>query len=421
MKIIHVITRLILGGAQENTVLTCLAQAHLGHDVVLLSGPPLGPEGSLLDWAAGLPFRTVLVPEMRRPVHPYRDLVAYHDLAKHLRDERPDVVHTHSSKAGVLGRRAAAAVGVGCIVHTIHGLAFDAYRSRAAGAVYRLAERRAGRWSHRLVAVCERMADRAAEAGLAPRDRIDVVYSGMDAARFRAAAAERARVRRAWGVGETDFVFLKLARLFPMKGHRFVLPALAEVARRHPRVVLVLAGEGVLRRRLEREARRLGVGDRVRFLGLVPRERVPGILWAADAVVHAGLREGLARVLPQAGLCRRPVVTYNVGGAAEVVRDGVNGYLLPAPVAQRGKALVPGGSTHPPGTRDTDDSGAVGTETHRAESSVAALAEAMGRLAADPAGARAMGRRWSADDLDRFDYHRATREIMQVYARAGRV
>jgi len=392
MKIVHIITRLILGGAQENTVLTCRAQAHLGHEVVLLTGPPLGPEGSLLDWAAGLPLRTVLVPEMRRPVHPYRDLVAYHDLAKHLRDERPDVVHTHSSKAGFLGRRAAAAVGVGCIVHTIHGLAFDAYRSRAAGAVYRLAERRAGRWSHRLVAVCERMADRAAEAGLAPRGRIDVVYSGMDAARFRAAADERAGVRRAWGVAETDFVFLKLARLFPMKGHRFVLPALAEVARRHPRVVLVLAGEGVLRRRLEREARRRGVGDRVRFLGLVPRERVPGILWAADAVVHAGLREGLARVLPQAGLCRRPVVTYNIGGAAEVVRDGLNGSLLAAP--------APSGPEAP---------------------AVAALAEAMGRLASDPAGARAMGRRWSAADLDRFDYHRATREIMQVYARAGRV
>ncbi len=392
MKIVHIITRLILGGAQENTVLTCLAQADLGHEVALVTGPPLGPEGSLLDWAAHRPFRTVLVPEMRRPLHPYRDPVAYHDLAKRLRDERPDVVHTHSSKAGVLGRRAAAAEGVGCIVHTIHGLAFDAYRRPLTRRLYRWAERRAGRWSHRQIAVCRRMADRAAEAGLAPRGRIDVVYSGMDTGRFRAAAADREAVRRAWGVAGTDVVFLKLARLFPMKGHRFVLPAFARVARRHPHAVLVLAGEGVLRPRLEREVRRLGVADRVRFLGLVPREAIPGTLWAADAVVHAGLREGLARVLPQAGLCGRPVVTFDVGGAPEVVRDGVNGYVVAAPPPKR-----------------------------EAGPAVAALAEAMDRLAANPSAARAMGRRWPAETLEAFDYRLAAREIMRVYERAGRV
>jgi glycosyltransferase involved in cell wall biosynthesis len=127
----------------------------------------------------------------------------------------------------------------------------------------------------------------------------------------------------------------------------------------------------------------------------VAREDVPGLLWAADAVVHAGLREGLARVLPQAGLCGRPVVTFNVGGAAEVVRDGSNGYLLPPPPA--------------------------GREPRRAEDSVAALAEAMAALAADPSAARAMGGRWPAEVLDRFGYRRATREIQAVYGRAGRV
>ncbi|MFO8013831.1 MAG: glycosyltransferase family 4 protein, partial [Phycisphaerae bacterium] len=325
--------------------------------------------------------------------------------------------------------RAAPKESASAIVHTIHGLAFDASRSPAANALYRWAERRAARRSHRLIAVCERMADRAAAARLAPRDRIDVVYSGMDTARFRAAAGERDAVRRAWGVREDAFVFLKLARLFPMKGHRFVLPAFAEVARRHRRAVLVLAGEGVLRRRLEGEAARLGVADRVRFLGLVPREDVPALLWAADAVVHAGLREGLARVLPQAGLCRRPVVTFDVGGAAEVVRDGENGYLLPPPPPGPWKAHWRGGSPYPP-RRDRGRGGsAAGTETRRAGNSQArracdsirVLAEAMAALASDPPAARAMGEAWRAEVLDRFDYRRATREIMQVYTRAGRV
>jgi glycosyltransferase involved in cell wall biosynthesis len=386
MNIVHIITRLIIGGAQENTLLACREQDRLGHKVTLLAGPPLGPEGSLLEAAEGLPIRTVLVPALRRAVRPWRDLVAYHDLVKNLREIHPDVVHTHSSKAGILGRRAARAAGAACIVHTIHGLPFDAWQGRLAAWAYRAAERRAARWSHRLVAVCADMADRAAEAGLARRQDIAVVYSAIDPEPFRAAEGERDAVRRSWGLAPDAFVFLKVARLFHLKGHEFVLPAFAEVARGNPQAVLVLVGEGVLRPALEAEAARLGAADRVRFLGLVSPERVPALLWAADAVVHAGLREGLARVLPQAGLARRPVVAYDVGGAREVVRDGENGFLLPAP--------VPG---EPP------------------ESAVRLLAEAMRRLVADPAAARRMGRQWPEEVLRRFDPRDAACQIMQVY------
>ena len=386
MRVVHIITRLIVGGAQENTLLTCLEQSRLGHEVVLLTGPPLGPEGSLLDAALAMPFRTILVPEMRRAVHPYRDAVAYADLAKHLRDLRADVVHTHSSKAGILGRRAARTAGVPRILHTIHGLAFDERQGAAKNWLYRTLERRAARWSHRLIAVSADMADRAAAAGVAPRETIDVVYSAIDTDRFRAAEGERETVRRQWGLGPETFAFVKVARLFPLKGHEFVLPAFAEVARRHPQTVLVLVGEGVLRPRLEAEAARLGVADRVRFVGLVPPDRIPGLLWAADAVVHAGLREGLARVLPQAGLCRKPVVCYDIGGAREVVRDGSNGFLLPAP--RPGEAVPPAWP---------------------------ALARAMDHLAGDPASARRMGEAWPADVLARFDYRAATAEIQRVY------
>ncbi|MCX5685620.1 MAG: glycosyltransferase, partial [Planctomycetota bacterium] len=331
MRIAHVITRLILGGAQENTLLTCREQARLGHEVTLLTGPPEGPEGSLMEEAGRLPIRTVLVPSLVRAIHPWHDLEAYLDLAKHFRDIHPDVVHTHSSKAGILGRRAARRSGVPCIVHTIHGLPFDAYRGRLANFAYRTAERTAARWSHRLIAVCSDMADRAAAAGLAPREQISVVYSALDADRFRAASGERDAVRQEWGAGPDDFVFLAIARLFHMKGYELLLPAFAEVARRRPAARLVIAGAGVLRPQYEALAARLGVADRVKFLGLVPTGRIPAMLWAADAVVHAGLREGLARVLPQAGLCRRPAVAYDIGGAREVLRDGENGFLLPAP------------------------------------------------------------------------------------------
>jgi glycosyltransferase involved in cell wall biosynthesis len=386
VRIVHVITRLILGGAQENTLLTCLEQARRGHEVTLLTGPPLGPEGSLLEAALAMPFRTVLVPSMRRAIRPWHDLEAYTDLAKHFREIHPDVVHTHSSKAGILGRLAARWTGVPRIVHTIHGLPFDEYQPAAVRWAYRAAERRAARWSHRLIAVCADMADRAAAADLARREDIDVIYSGMDIDILRAGAPEREHVRRQWQAGPDDFVLLKIARLFPMKGHDLVLPAFAEVARQHPAAMLVLAGEGILRPRLEAETRRLGVSDRVRFLGLVPPDRIPGLLWACEAVVHAGLREGLARVLPQAGVCRRPVVAYNVGGAREVVADGKNGTLLdpPPPRAQGESAWRP-------------------------------LAEAMNRLATDSDLARRMGEQWSDAVLHRFDYREATGEILRTY------
>jgi glycosyltransferase involved in cell wall biosynthesis len=422
MRIIHVITRLILGGAQENTLLTCREQARLGHEVTLLTGPPEGPEGSLLDEALRLPIRTVLVPSLVRAIDPWHDLEAYLDLGKHFRDSRPDVVHTHSSKAGILGRRAARRSGAACIVHTIHGLPFDEYRGRLANWAYRAAERLAARWSHRLIAVCTDMADRAAAAGLAPRGRVAVVYSALDADLFRAAAGERDAVRREWGVGPDDFVFLKIARLFHMKGYELVLPAFAEVARRRPNARLVIAGSGVLRPELEATAARLGVAERIKFLGLVPAERIPAAIWAADAVVHAGLREGLARVLPQAGLCRRPVVAYDIGGAREVLRDGQNGFLLPAPAMRVVARLSEkGGCTL---FRGRPAKGTVPFSEQREKGTapfagaVAALASAMDRLAADPAAARRMGERWPQNVLSRFDYRAATGEIMRVYESA---
>ncbi len=392
MKIVHIITRLILGGAQENTLLSCVDAASRGHEVTLLAGPPRadaeGPEGDLLDEAQRRGVHLVLVPALVRPVHPVHDPVAAADLLKHLRERRPDVVHTHASKAGILGRWAARRTRVPCIVHTIHGLAFDAYQPAVVRLAYRAAERRAARWGHRLVAVCRAMADRAEAAGLAPPGTVRVVYSGMETERFARPPAEAARaaLRAAWGAGPADCVFVQLARLFPMKGHRLLVAAMAEVCRRHPRARLVLVGSGTLEAALRADARRLGIADRVHVAGLAARERVPACLWAADAVVHASLREGLARAVVQAALCKRPVVSYDIGGAREVLTDGQTGRLVPPP----------------PSPRPTPDA-------------VAALAEALAPLAGDAALRQRMGAAWAPDLARRFDYRTMGRRLVDVY------
>src|SRR5690242_657665 len=138
MRIVHIITRLIVGGAQENTLLSCQGQHDRGHEVTLITGPPLGPEGSLLERAQGYGYRVEVLDAMRRAVLPGKDYATYRFLIRRLRELKPDVVHTHSSKAGIIGRWAAKRAAVPVIIHTIHGLAFTASTSRMVNSLYRI-------------------------------------------------------------------------------------------------------------------------------------------------------------------------------------------------------------------------------------------------------------------------------------------
>src|SRR5215203_499664 len=143
MRIIHVITRLIVGGAQENTLLSCEGQHDLGHEVTLITGPSLGPEGSLMERAMRYGYGVEVVDAMRRSILPLKDISTYRRLVRRLRELRPDVVHTHSSKAGIVGRWAAWRAGVPVVIHTIHGLAFTASTRPIVNFAYKLLERRA--------------------------------------------------------------------------------------------------------------------------------------------------------------------------------------------------------------------------------------------------------------------------------------
>src|SRR4051812_45347862 len=143
MKIVHIITRLIIGGAQENTLLSCEGQHRAGHEVTLITGPATGPEGSLMERARAGGYRVEVVDQMRRAILPLKDYSTYRWLVRRLRELRPDVVHTHSSKAGIIGRFAAAKAGVPAVIHTIHGLAFTASTSRVVNGFYKFLERRA--------------------------------------------------------------------------------------------------------------------------------------------------------------------------------------------------------------------------------------------------------------------------------------
>jgi len=331
IKVLHIITRLILGGAQENTLLTVVGQQRSGrYDVVLLSGIDEGPEGTLHDEAraAGVPL--VLVSWLVRPVNPFKDLLALIALYRFIKKGKFDIVHTHSSKAGILGRIAARMAGVPVVVHTLHSLVFHEYQSRFKNRVYIFLKKLCAPLTDLYISVCDATTRGALGEGIASPDRYVTVYSGIDLAPFlevgRRLTVEQAKERL--GLDPARPVVGKVARLYYQKGHDLFLKAAARIAADNPKVIFLVVGDGILRQHLVQLAQDLRIGANVVFAGRVDPSDVPAYIRAMDVVVHTSIREGIARVIPQAYAVGTPVVALNLDGAPEVIEHGRTGFLI---------------------------------------------------------------------------------------------
>ncbi len=329
MKIVHIITRLIIGGAQENTLLSCEGQHDRGHEVTLITGPAMGPEGSLMSRAMGYGYRVEVMDEMRRSIHPLRDWRTYRRLVRRVKEIQPDIVHTHSSKAGIIGRHAARKAGAPAIVHTIHGLAFTASTRPMVNRIYRLLEKQAAPITDRIVCVADAMRDQSLAGGVGRAEQYVTVYSGMEIAPFLNPPVPRAEVRRQLGLADDHIAVGTIARLFELKGHDDLLDLAPGLCADFPKLRFLWVGDGLLRARFERWIREMGLSDRFILTGLVPPTRIPELTNAMDILVHPSRREGLARALPQGALCGCPGVTYDIDGAKEGVIGGVTGYVIP--------------------------------------------------------------------------------------------
>lgn len=329
MRVTHIITRLILGGAQENTVASVLGlRQKPGLDVELISGPARGPEGSLEGAFADAPDTLTIVPHLVRPLHPWHDPLALIELTRLLRARRPDLVHTHSGKAGILGRLAARRAGVPLIVHTIHGPSFGPFQGALANTLFAAAERFAANFTTHFVSVSDAMTRQYLAAGVGRPEQFTRVFSGFPLASFLATTNDP-KTRARLGLAPDDFVVGKIARLAPLKGHDDLLAAAPAMVARCPKIRFLLVGDGELRRRLEMKAASLGLRDRFVFAGLVPPEQIPQLVGVMDTLVHLSYREGLPRALPQALAAARPVVAYDCDGAGEVCLPGETGFLVP--------------------------------------------------------------------------------------------
>ena len=328
MRVTHIITRLVVGGAQENTVASVLGLRRIpGVEVRLISGPTTGPEGSLEPEVTRVPGLLNLVPELVRPVHPWKDWRAQRRLEKMLREQQPDIVHTHSGKAGILGRLAARRAGVPVILHHIHGPSFGPFQSAAANWIFASAERHAARVTTHFICSAQAMTRRYLAAGIGRPEMFTRIFSGFVVEPFLTAANDLA-LRRRLGFDENHFVVGKIARLFKLKGHADLLAAFRKILPQVPHARLLLVGDGALRGELEDQARSPALAGKVVFTGLVPPGEVPRYVGVMDCLAHLSSREALSRALPQALAAGKPVVAYDFDGADEVCLENETGFLV---------------------------------------------------------------------------------------------
>jgi glycosyltransferase involved in cell wall biosynthesis len=328
IRMLHVITRLIRGGADENTLHTVRGLDPRRYEVDLVVGA--GSELGLLQGLehVGLHFLPALV----RDPHPFKDVIALLQLARLMRGRRYQIVHTHTAKGGFLGRIAAAMVGTPTIVHTLHGVTFHEHLGWAERAFYLALERLAGRFTHQFVSVGEDVKRIYLGEAIGRPEAYETIYSGMPLDQYLAAGEmtdiERAAVRAELALTPRHQVVAMAARLEARKGHAYLLEATRRLKDRHPELRVLVVGDGPLRAALEAQARAFGLEEVVRFLG--HRLDLSRVLAAADVSVLTSLWEGLPRVLVQSAAAGRPILTFDVEGAWEVVRDGENGFIVPS-------------------------------------------------------------------------------------------
>jgi glycosyltransferase involved in cell wall biosynthesis len=377
LKIVHIITRLILGGAQENTLITCKLLAQRGHDVTLITGPAIGPEGELFNQTKGQDYKVIVLQRLRRAINPRNDIVSYFQIKKLLRQLQPDIVHTHSAKAGILGRFAGyRCVRCHCeackagrsnlyhyvlrllrrsaprndkeakhrpvIVHSIHGLAFHPYQSQCLNKFYIAIEKSAAKRTDFFISVADAMTSQATAVGIGKPEQYVTAYSAIEEDDFLEPISEESKrdFRLKYGICEDSIVLVTIARLFMLKGHEYIIESAKQLSERFEKCIWLFVGDGNLSEHFKQQVRELGLAEKVKFTGLLPPSQIPLAIQSSDILVHCSLREGLARTLPQAMLCGRPAVSFDVDGAREVVNENTGRLIEPKNVEQLTKACA---------------------------------------------------------------------------------
>jgi len=325
LKVIHIITMLELGGAQGNTLFTVTNLDRNRFRVGLITGP-----GGILDEDAkkipDLDLR--FVPALVRPVRPLKDLSALIEITRILRQEEPDIVHTHSSKAGIIGRLAAKAAGVPIVIHSVHGFGFNPYQHFLVRRLYVFLEKWMARYTTVLITVAEENIKAGLRLGIGNKELYTLIRSGVDIYKIKrsAVATDVKALKRELKLPDDAKIVLSVGPFKVQKDPIAFVECAAKVVSQVPNVKFLWSGDGELRADVEKRIRELHLENVVQLLGW--RKDIAALLQLCDVFILTSLWEGLPRAGVEALIVGKPVVAFAVDGIPEIVKDGKNGFVL---------------------------------------------------------------------------------------------
>jgi glycosyltransferase involved in cell wall biosynthesis len=328
IRVARVIARLNIGGPAQHVTLLTAGLDQTRFVTTLITGVVGEREGDFTEAARARGVEPVVIPELGRAIRPSRDLVVLCKLVRLFRRLRPDIVHTHTAKAGALGRLAARMAGVPVTVHTFHGHVLEGYFSPAATRTFLAIERWLARGTDRLVTVSPRLRTQLLAMGIGRPDQVEVVPLGLDLGRFRLGrGASAPALRASLGLAPGTPLLGSVGRLVPIKDHPTLFRAVAQLEADGEAAHLVVVGDGEDRPALARLAQALGVSARVHFLGW--RADLETILNELDVVICSSRNEGTPVALIEAMAAGVAVLSTEVGGVADLVTHGETGWLVP--------------------------------------------------------------------------------------------
>jgi len=326
IKVIHSITRLVLGGAQQTAMEICEGLNRDRFEVSIISGAETGPEGELISEVRKRGISLTIMPEIVRAPDPVKDLLAVVKMTAFFKKEKPHIVHTHSSKTGILGRWAAKAANVPIIIHTVHGWGHHVYKNRLYKNLFTFLERRTAKISDKLIVVSSTNSIDGLRDGIGESGQYTTIHSCINLDEFTNVSSDPAETRKKLGINPDSRLVGTVGRLSPQKNPLDFIRTAEKVKKELPDTQFIYVGDGPLRNETEKLVKETGLSEDVFLPGL--RTDVPDLLCCMDVFILTSLWEGLPRVIPQAMACRLPVVANAVDGVCEIIDDKRNGFLI---------------------------------------------------------------------------------------------